>query len=342
MSASRYTLRVSVKTLGKEPISGLDSEPTIAIGSIRISVKQRERYLVLQAGDFYSEGDAEDFLQKIKGGLWNLALEHNIAFVPYFGRRDLVRSEDPEAAARNLAKCFGIPAGEPVQPVHGLTDEEGYTIFASDENIRFVAFGEATFSVSTGWDAVAKALTEGIQHSRYGAEHQDSSLATAVDLYLTHFYETSLRARFLTLMMVLEVLAPVTERHPTAVQLLADFQKSIDLQVDGASDTETRDAMEALRREIDFRKETSIRRRVRRLVLDLASLDEQSRQALAKKVVAAYDLRGTVVHTGAVDSQALSEANDTALQTAKLVLRARLGLSASTSALAASRPAPQL
>ncbi len=340
MPASRYTLRVSVKTLGKEPISGLDSEPSIGIGSIRITVKQRASHLVLQAGDFDSEGDAENFLQQIKGGLWNLALEHNIAFVPYFGRRDLTRPEDPEAAARNLARSFGTPVEEPVRPLHGLTDEAGYTIFASDENIRFLAFGGAEMSVSTGWDAVARTLTAGIQQSRPGADHQDTGLATAVDLYLTHFYETSIRARFLTLMMVLEVLAPVTERHPAAVQLLADFQESIDLQVDGAADTETRDALEALRREIGFRKETSIRRRVRRLVLDLASLDEQSRQALAKKVVAAYDLRGTVVHTGAVDSQALSEANDFALQTVKLILRARLGLSASPSALAASRPAP--
>ncbi|MCO5105344.1 MAG: hypothetical protein M9919_15215 [Burkholderiaceae bacterium] len=340
MPASRYTLRVSVKTLGKEPISGLDSEPSIAIGLIRVTVKQRERHLVLQACDFDSEGDAEDFLQQIKGGLWNLALEHNIAFVPYFGRRDLTRAKDPEAAAHNLAKCFGTPAEEPVKPVHGLTEEAGYTIFASDENIRFLAVGDFTAHASTGWDAVARTLTEGIQQSGLGADQQDSGLATAVDLYLTHFYETSIRARFLTLMMVLEVLAPVTERHPTAVQLLADFQKSIDLQIDGAADTETRDALEALRREIDFRKETSIRRRVRRLVLDVAPLDEQSRQALAKKVVDAYDLRGTVVHTGAVDAQALSEANETALQTAKLILRARLGLSASSSALAASCHAP--
>jgi hypothetical protein len=79
-------------------------------------------------------------------------------------------------------------------------------------------------------------------------------------------------------------------------------------------------------REMDFRKETSIRRRVRRLVLDEAPLGEPDRQALAKKVVNAYDLRGAVIHAGAGDPQAMSEAHDTVLQAAKLILRARLGL----------------
>ncbi|MDO8262090.1 MAG: hypothetical protein Q7T21_02585 [Gallionella sp.] len=336
MKAPRYTLRVSVKMLEKEPILGLQSEPTIAIGPIRVTVKQRGRHLVFLACDFDSENDAEAFLPQLKCGLWNLALEYNIAFIPYFEQREITRAEDPEAAARNLATSFGAPVEEPVQPVHGLTEEAGYTIFQSGENIRFLAFGDITAHGSRGWEAVEKTLIAGIQQSRSGVNEQDNVLVIAIDLYLTHFSETSIRARFLTLMMVLEVLAPVTEKHPAAIQLLTDFQQTIDVHIEGAAGPEARDALEALRREIDFRKETSIRRRVRRLVLDEAPLDEPGRKALAKKVVDAYDLRGAVVHTGAVDPLALSEANDTALQAVKLILRVRLGLSTTptTTALA--------
>jgi len=262
----------------------------------------------------------------MKGGLWNIAIEHNIAFKPYFERRTITRPEDPEQAARNLAKSFGQPIKEPIEPVHGLTEEEGYTIFRSGDNIRYVAMGEVTAHVSTGWEYFSRTLAEGIQNARPLAEALDADLATAIDLYLAGFYETSIRARFLTFIACLEVPAPVTERHAAAVQAPSHFKRQVEAQLAEATEVEERDALEALLREIDFKKEISIRRRVRRLVLSEAPLAENARADLAKKVVESYDLRGTVVHAGAVDSQALYEAHETALKTAKLLLRARLGL----------------
>lgn len=334
MQKQRYTLRLSVKTLGQDPVSGLTVEPTFTFGSIRVTAKRRGAYFLLQASDFASEGEAEDFLPRMKRGLWNLALAHNIAFIPFFERRDLTRSEDPIAAGRNLATSFGQPADEPVQPVHGVTEEGGYTIFPSGETIRFLALGDVRLTVSTNWEAVARTLTEGIQHPGALTDERASGLATAMDLYLTHFYEASIRARLLTLIMALEVLAPVTEKHATAIELLTEFRSSVEAKLACAEDPEARDALEALLREIDFRKESSIRRRLRRLVLDEAPLDTAGRQALAKKVVAAYDLRGALVHTGAIGSQALSEAHKTVLQSAKSILRARLGLEGVTPAAA--------
>ena len=57
-----------------------------------------------------------------------------------------------------------------------------------------------------------------------------------------------------------------------------------------------------------------------------APLAQRDRKDFVKKVVKAYDLRGTVVHTGAVDLNKLHEAHSTALEAVKLLLRARLGL----------------
>jgi len=103
-------------------------------------------------------------------------------------------------------------------------------------------------------------------------------------------------------------------------------KRQVQVQLAETMEEEERDALEALLREIDFKKETAIRRRVRSLVLAEAPLAKDSRMCLARKVVKAYDLRGSVVHTGAVDLQALNEANETALKAVKLLLRARLGL----------------
>lgn len=327
MSRPRYTLRVSVKVHGTMPITGLEKEPTITVGQRTVTVKQRSQYLILLARDFNSEAEAEAFLDQIKAGLWNLAIEYNIAFDADFQRRTIQRPDHPEQAARNVARSFGLPIEEPVQPLQGLSDEQGYTIFQSDENIRFFAFGTVIAYESTGWENAREALAEGIRNARLRTDGQDIAFATAMDLYLSSFYETTIRARFLTLMMCLEVLAPVTQRHPAAVRALCELNGLVDAQVKNENDEEARDALDALLREIDFKKETSIRRRVRRLILDEAPLGQDANEARAKAVVEAYDLRGTMVHTGVVESDRLREANNTALQAVKLILRARLGLS---------------
>ena len=110
MNSTSYLLRVSVKVLGKEPVKGLDEEPSITIGKITVTVKQRWPFLILLARDFATEAEAESFLPKLKGGLWTVAIELNIAFKPFFELRSITRSSDPEQAARNLAKSSGQPS----------------------------------------------------------------------------------------------------------------------------------------------------------------------------------------------------------------------------------------
>jgi hypothetical protein len=110
MNPSRYTLRVSPKVLGKEPITGLEAEPSITIGQITVTVKQRWPFLIIMAHDFDSEAEAEAFLPQIKGGLWKIAIEHNIAFAPYFERRRIRHQADPEAYR-------GMPHARPVGSV---------------------------------------------------------------------------------------------------------------------------------------------------------------------------------------------------------------------------------
>lgn len=326
--AMKYILRLAVKTLGEKPILGLESEPAVSRGAVSVKVKQRGRYLVLQAEGFYSELEAESFLGALKRALLSLAVEHNIAFKPSFERRQISFAADPDVAARSLANSFGGASDGPLAPVHGLTEEGGYTIFQADQNIRFLST-EAKATTSTPWQTAESTLTEALM-SFLPADDEDDDLSTAIDLYLGHFYESSIRARFLTLIMVLEVLAPVTTKHAIAAQLLSEFASSIDAKLVGTIDPEERDALDALRREIDFRRETSIRRRIRRLVLDEARLDHEGRRVLADEAVKAYDLRSTISHRGTIDSTALTEAHKTALRAVKLILRARLNLTASS------------
>ncbi|HEX6746175.1 MAG TPA: hypothetical protein VF092_02590 [Longimicrobium sp.] len=291
------------------------------MAELNVSIARHHRYLVVEVSPFASETEALEFLPLVKAGLWNLAIEHNIAFDPDFNVREITRAEDPEAAGKNIGESFGIPD---IGPVHGLADEGGTTVYPSDETIRFMGFGDVSFRVSTSLDKATRTLKHGMERGSVG--NVDNGITTAADLYLSHFYETTLRARFLTLMTVLEVLAPVTQKHPLARAMIERWKLEVQRQLNDPMESESRDALEALDRELEFRKETSIRRRIRRLVLDTAPLEESARKELAKEVVDAYDLRGSLVHSGAIGDAELHAAYEVALSTAKLLLRVKLGL----------------
>lgn len=317
-----YLLRLAVKLHSINSIAELEAGTDFHIRAITISLSKNDRYLVLKAAAFETEDDALHFLPYLKAGLWNLALEYNIAFIPDFAQRQITRADDPESAGKNLAKSFGLAV---TGPVHGLADEGGALVYRSDEEIRIISFGAASGYVSTRLEDVVRAVREGIQSVDSNVISKPGKLTTAIDLYLGHFYEQSIRARFLTLMMVLEVLAPVTEKHRIVQAMIAAWKAEIREHLERVSDPNAVDALRALDRELDFRKETSIRRRIRQLILDVAPLDAANAVELARRVVNAYDLRGSLIHSGTVEDSELRDAFEVALNTVQLLLRALLG-----------------
>lgn len=296
-SAESFVLRVSVATRVAEPIFNLRDEPRFTAASREITLSDSVGHLVVEAGDFPSPEDALAFLPRLLAGLWNLALEHQIAFLP-------------ELKLQTITK--------------GFTQEPGYCVYPRGQKVKAIS-GYLTGKVMLGWQTIAPALIKGIDGAVLPANADETDLAVAIELYLGSFYETAPRACFLTRMIALEVLAPRTSKHAAAVKLLEKLQADVDGQLATEADADARDALQSLHRELDFRKEHSIRRRIRQLILDQPSLKEPEREHFAKQVVAAYDFRGKLVHTG-VKTEELASANETAMQALKLVLRTRLGL----------------
>lgn len=316
-----YTLRVSIKTLGQTPISGIDEPVEIKIGEKQAIFQMRAGHLIVRVAGFSTETEAEAFLPRVKAGLWNISLVKHVAFVPEFGRSEITIAQDPVKAGKNFAKNYGLDGS----PVHGLGNEGGYAVFRTNQNMRFMGGGQMTGSISTPIDQVAPIFVEAVSASNHTAI-ADSNFSTAMSLYLGQFFESSIRARLLTLMMVLEVLAPAMPKHESAVQLLEQATRGIDERLSGCADEEERFALESLKRELDFRKETSIRRRVRQLVMSGTGLQDADRKQLARDVVRAYDLRGQLIHTGTADEGEMHAALDTVFQTTKALLRGKLGL----------------
>lgn len=317
-----YTLRVSAKTPHASSITGIDTPVEMELGGRRATFVLQHRNLIVRIADFATESEAEAFLPRLRAGLWNIALVRNVPFILEHERGDITFADDPIQAGKNLARGFGLADDS---PVHGLGNSGGYTVFRTDQNIKFFGGGEASAHVSSTFDALAPLFVEAVTTCEDWAI-RETKTATAISLYLGQFLEVSMRARLLTLMMVLEVLAPDLPKHEAAIAMLEKMALDINKRLLEAIDEEERFALESLQREFDFRRETSIRRRVRELVKTGVGLAHADRDQLAREVVRAYDLRGKIVHTGVASDDDVYTAHDTIFHTVKALLRGRLGL----------------
>lgn len=320
MTSEKWTLSLSVRLLSEDAITGLSPESKFEVGAIHVTVLERHGHLVLQARDFESEEAALAFVPRLKASLWNLTLQQGIAFVPFFEQRRITPTDDPEESGRKFSEQ---PGQTHSGPIHGLTEDEGIAVYKTGETIIFASM-HGRMRTLTPWALAERVLCEGARIDNSAFDGEYPALYTALDLYLAHLSETSMRARFLTLVMALEVLSPVTEKHAEVIALLESFSAEAKARLSTELDENVRDAIETLVRDLAFRKETSIRRRVRQLILDTAPIPEPERANLARCVVKAYDLRSALVHQGAVKVQDLNAAFEVVHRALKLILKACL------------------
>jgi hypothetical protein len=146
-------------------------------------------------------------------------------------------------------------------------------------------------------DQMKIALTEisiSLHRSVFGPKFR-----VALELYTAHFMEQQTRVRFLLLVIAIETLAPVTQKHDSAVSLLKkwkiELQKEIENSLEG---TEERFSFEALSRELTFRADDSIRTQVRKLFSTLPSVSQEETLQLQHRALRVYDKRSMLVHNG--------------------------------------------
>jgi hypothetical protein len=108
---------------------------------------------------------------------------------------------------------------------------------------------------------------EGFKVANADAVVADSRLCTALDLYCAHFTEVSENAKLLTLAMAMECLTVRSDKHSVALALIDRWEAEIDEEMDSYGvETEERAALESLKKQLIFRRETSIRQLVRELI----------------------------------------------------------------------------
>jgi hypothetical protein len=316
-----YTLRFPFRLPAGQSIEVKETQ--FDVGNLRWSLVRQNDWFVAKIEGFGSEAEAQAYVTTVWTALKWVQIHAGLAIEATLNINNVIYAADPEKAASNLAKSFGLPIEGRAD---GLVDGSAASIYPTEKKIFTITGGDARVTMITAAERVIELLREGVQFPNRAIFLDDAKLRVAIDLYAAHFSETSINARFLTLVMALEALTKGEKRPKTVLDLLARWGKELDEQkAESKGDLECLAALESLGRELVFRRESSIRNQIRSLVkTTLTEAGDADAEAVAKKALKIYDHRSTLVHDGTLDPLLLSDSFSEARSIVERVLRARV------------------
>jgi hypothetical protein len=323
MSESNYALRFPFKPL--HWVTGLETEYEFVVEGLQCRLLADKPHLVMKVQPFATEQEALAYIPRLWGALAWTSVELRTGFIVEMQTDAVTYYKDPLEAARNFEKSFGLSNQE---PVHGMISGDMPGVIPIGKNIRTLKGGDISGTVTYSMVKYAPALAKAMSQANIGTLYGDEKLRTAIELLSDAQRENSIRSKFLTCIIALEVLANPVMKHAVVQRLLNDLNAKIEEELpiyDAQSDEHH--ALKSLQRELVFRREASLRSSVRKLVLDgLKDLSENERITRSKDVVWAYNLRGRLVHDGKVPTDDLHRAHDIAYQILIDLLAREIGI----------------
>ncbi len=325
MIMDNYAITILVRVLDRKPINGIDKVVKFNIGDVMLAVKLDEETQILRltASGFATEDEAKRFVPKLIHGLYNMALEDTIAFEPTFDELKVFYFTDPEMAATNV---FGGSEGAP-ERIHGAVTGEGFYVHKKGETILISTGSKCMATVSTAWANVERSIIDCIS----GADHEPSPLsdpiASALDLYLAHFRETTIRAKLLTLVSSLELLSQGHERPKEVRDCIKEFARTLQAKGKEADEPGLNDSFIRAANYLQSNaKQESIKEAVRSLAKRTARGSDAERLAFVKQVAHAYDIRSQLSHGNDVQTSEVNAAFKIVLYAVRQILQSAIGV----------------
>jgi hypothetical protein len=318
-----YTLRFPFKLPPSQKISS--TEHCEQRADLTYSLKKNDEQYVLTVTGFSSQESAEKYISVIRSGLAWVLLNKGLSFQADTELQNIAYTKDPYEAAKNLSKNFGITIKGGMERVDGLIDSNRPAVYASDKTIRTSTVGTPhSIVVITIASDMFPLLLEGASFPHASNLVTDRKLLLALELYGAYFTEYSINAKFLTLVMALEVLASGRRRRRVVLDLLDKWIGEVKRLLEQPNlNQEDQESLEALKGELQARQEESIRRKIRALVHDtLAKNDDADAYNTARQAVQIYDQRSTLVHNGTLPVSELRSATRNAKRIMERLLKA--------------------
>lgn len=277
----------------------LEGEEYTTVGNLQFKLSTQKPYTILEVRGFEDENEAFNFIGHLWAGIRWAAVDQQTPLSAILEPRTVAFTDDPEEAAKNLAESFGGTSVE--ASVDGIADGMAPYIYPSDKNVKRLFIGDISVSQGRVARKFLDALVHGLKVTSSTSGIADDRLDTALDLYSASHAETSQGAKLLTLMTCLESIAMSVPKPKVAQDLMDRWESELrqeKLKHDATSIEF--DGLDALERELSFRRDSSLRSRIWNLVYDSLrhSRGEAEAKKLAVRVREIYDQRSKVAHEG--------------------------------------------
>jgi len=317
-----YTLRFPFLLTNNTSINNLEKTITREFEGLTITLEFNKPYYVLIIEGFKSELEAKAYKNNLRIGLNWTALNCNFGFEDELEFGKIQFPSDPYKAAEVWKTQFGLDKGERIDCI---INGNMPSVYPSKSTISIMTGGTASIVIGKNPDSILDNLIEGLAISN-SIDDIDIKLKIAIDIYNGHFFEQSSQAKFLSLIMALESIAPQHQKHKTVQSLIDAWITDLNQKLEIIEkDSEEHHSLDSLEKEINFRKEASLRSRIRSLVLETLNGNNSDLAAdFAKKAVKLYDIRSKLIHEGVIDAKTLEKALTDANEIVLLILKKKI------------------
>lgn len=145
-----HTLRFPFRLPPGQQIADLAAPDHRVVDGLNWTLDQKGAFYVLEVTGLASESACQEYVHQLWSGFNWLLLKRGVAAEASLKFDKVVYAPDPEEAARNLEKSFGL---RNKRPVHGLVNDNMPAAYPSNKNIRFVGFGNSRrYGVKSAFD----------------------------------------------------------------------------------------------------------------------------------------------------------------------------------------------
>ena len=295
-----YTLRFPFRLASGQEIINLEQPYEVEHTGIYLQLRAASGMYYFLAELFPDEQAGKAFIPKLWAGLMWALLNRGLAPAVNPSPQNIRYFDNPQAVAKNL----GLKA----QKIDSILNDSCPAVYETDKSVSMIFGHQARLTQGFNPENIVSFIKEALSLPHPENILSDKKLKVALDLYNAFFWESSVNARFLTLNMALEALAPQEFKHQYAIDAITRWIAEIEqliLSVD--PDSEEFFAYESLKREIGFRKEQSIRSSIRNLVGSTLKGTDPEAEVLARRAVHLYDIRSRLVHDGHVPGEDLGQ-----------------------------------
>lgn len=304
-----YSLVVPFTTDSDESISLTSSPLEFTMNFYKFSIKRNGmNSYSLKAGAFKSEIEAENFFPKIESALRWISLQHKIG-IDFPTKISRVNLYPKSIEVKENSSLY-----EPVyRNIDGNYDGNNAVIICNQKNIVCFTGYAPTITGGISTENLASSLEKSLAFN--GSENipKDCKLRLALELYSNYFFERSKYAKFITLVNVLEALAPslgdekISEFSINQLNEIVEHVKNKRDEHDNKCDkyAELNNLVKRIKALEDKGTTGMLLKYIIKIVEDNRELGIPNE--IKNKVDVAYDLRSKILHGKEIDQNNLSQ-----------------------------------